>query len=251
MDGDQRHLTVLRVEAPVADTPLGRARRDFVFGDVWGRPVLGVKDRRLVSLAGVASTNALSSIDAHVYAALRSGDLTLQELHEFVLHFAVYCGWPKASQLEVSVRTQWVRYHEDQGLEAPAWPGLPLDDLGPVALDERLAQGHRSFEDVNHMALPLADTPYLHSGVVTFVFGHVWNRPGLTRRERRLITVACVGASEALTPIVTHVTAALESGDVPYEEMQELILQFAVECGFARAQVLSDVAEGWYRSQLV
>ena len=78
MDGDQRHLKVLRVEAPVADTPLGRARRDFVFGDVWGRPVLGVKDRRLVSLAGVASTNALSSIDAHVYASLRSGDLTLQ-----------------------------------------------------------------------------------------------------------------------------------------------------------------------------
>jgi 4-carboxymuconolactone decarboxylase len=247
--GDQQYLKILGVEPPVAETPLARAQREYVFGEVWDRSGLSMRDRRLVSLAGVASTNAVSSIDAQVYAALQSGDLTLQELHEFVLHFAVYCGWPKASQLEVSLRTQWIRYHEVQGLDAPAWPDLPLNDLGPVALDERLAQGHRAFEEVNHMALPLADTPYLHSGVVTFVFGHVWERPGLTRRERRLITVACVGASEALIPIVTHVTAALASGDIPYGEMQELILQFAVDCGFARAQVLSDVAEDWRRSQ--
>lgn len=249
MNGDQQFREVFGVEPVEALTPLARAEREFAFGDVWSRSGLSRRDRRLVSLAGVAATNAVSSIDAHVLAALGSDDLTLDELQEFVLHFAVYCGWPKASQLEVSLRTNWIRHHEAQGVDAPPWPNLPLEDLGAVALDERLAQGHRSFEEVNLMAMPVADTPYLHSGVITFVFGHVWERPGLTRRERRLITVACVGASEALTPIVTHVTSALESGDVPYDEMQEVILQFAIECGFPRAQVLADVAEEWRRSR--
>jgi 4-carboxymuconolactone decarboxylase len=248
VNGDESYREIFGVEPTSAHTPLARAQQDFVVGRVWARPGLSMRDRRLVSLAAVASTNAVASIDAHVFAALQSGDFTLQELHEFVLHFAVYCGWPKASQLEVSLRTQWFRYHEAQGVEPPAWPALPLDDLGPVAPDERLAQGHRSFEEINLMALPPPDTPYLHSGVVTFVFGHVWERPGLTRRERRLITVACVGASEALTPIMTHVTTALASGDIPYDTMQEVILQFAIECGFARAQVLADVAADWYLS---
>jgi 4-carboxymuconolactone decarboxylase len=31
-------------------------------------------------------------------AALRTGDITLDELREFVLHLAVYAGWPTASE---------------------------------------------------------------------------------------------------------------------------------------------------------
>jgi 4-carboxymuconolactone decarboxylase len=33
-------------------------------------------------------------------AAFESGDCTFEEMQEFVLHYAVYCGWPSASFLE-------------------------------------------------------------------------------------------------------------------------------------------------------
>ncbi|MBK5288798.1 MAG: carboxymuconolactone decarboxylase, partial [Acidimicrobiia bacterium] len=41
-------------------------------------------------------------ISQHVYAALASGDITREEFCEFVLHFAYYHGWPRASALEMA-----------------------------------------------------------------------------------------------------------------------------------------------------
>jgi 4-carboxymuconolactone decarboxylase len=36
-------------------------------------------------------------MEAHLGAALRSGDISMEELREFVIHFAVYAGHPQAS----------------------------------------------------------------------------------------------------------------------------------------------------------
>ena len=91
---------VMVADPPVASSPLGVASEDFVFGKVWARPGLSRRDRRFVTLACVCAADAVASIDEQVYAALASGDITLEEMLEFVLHFAVYCGWPKGSQAE-------------------------------------------------------------------------------------------------------------------------------------------------------
>ena len=45
-----------------------------------------------------------SEADAHAYAALKSGDLTREELEELVLHYAVYCGWLNGRKLDQAVR---------------------------------------------------------------------------------------------------------------------------------------------------
>ena len=93
------------------------------------------------------------------------------------------------------------------------------------------------------------DTPYRHAGILNFVFGHVWQRPGLTRRERRIITVAASRLDDAPMPLRTHVTAALHSGDVTKDEMDELVLQFSAYYGFAKGQALADVAEEAWASR--
>ena len=214
--------------------------------EVWSRPGLGVRDRRFVTLACVGAADAVSVIDAHVYAALKSGDITVEQMLEFALHFAVYCGWPKASQVEQSVRDQWQRIHTERGEEAPAFPERSLEDLGRADLRERIDHGIKCFEEVNLIGAPAPDSPYRQAGILNFVFGHLWQRPGLTRRERRLITVPCVGVSDAMGPIYSHVHSALGSGDITYDEMQELILQFAAYSGVAKAQVLQDTAEQWH-----
>src|SRR4051794_37029749 len=87
-------------------------------------------------------------------------------------------------------------------------------------------------------AAPPPMTPYLERGVVDSVFGELWNRPGLSRRDRRLITLACVGAAAVDVPIQQHVYAALESGDITREEMQEFVLHFAYYAGWPRASAL-------------
>ena len=148
-------------------------------------------------------------MDAHVYAALASGDLTVEQLNEFTLHFAVYCGWPRASQLEMSVRSQWQRLHEERGEPVPAFPARTIDDLGVADPAERLAAGMACFEEINLIQSPPPDSPYFYAGILNFVFGHLWLRPGLSRRDRRLITIPCVGVGDAFGPIWSHVTSAL------------------------------------------
>jgi 4-carboxymuconolactone decarboxylase len=207
---------------------------------------LSIRDRRFVTLVCVGAAVDVAAIDAHIYAALESGDFTIEQMNEFTLHFAVYCGWPRASQMEVSVRAQWQRIHDERGEPAPAFPQLTIGDLGVADPAQRIADGIRSFEEINLVQAPPPDSPYFYAGILNYVFGHLWLRPGLTRRERRLITIPCVGVSDAIGPIWSHVTSALGSGDVSYEEMQELIAQFGADAGKKRAQVLKDVAAQWH-----
>lgn len=97
---DQTYREVMTVDPPPVTTPFEVATRDFAFRRVWSRPGLSRRDRRLVTLACVGAADAPQPIEDHVYAALNSGDLSLEEMLEFVLHFAVYSGWPSASHVE-------------------------------------------------------------------------------------------------------------------------------------------------------
>src|SRR3954464_4366425 len=79
---------------------------------------------------------------------------------------------------------------------------------------------------------------YIDAGVIGFVFGEMWRRGVLAARDRRWITLTCVGAAGAITPIETHVWAALESGDVSYEEFDEFVLHLATQIGWPKASVM-------------
>jgi len=65
-------------------------------------------------------------------------------------------------------------------------------------------------------------TPYTTAGILNFVFGEVWQRDGLSIRDRRLITLACVGLDDTINPIRSHVFSALKSGDITFDEMREV-----------------------------
>ena len=81
---------------PIAD-PFMEFTTDHVFGRVWTRPGLSTRDRRLVTLTTVAISGAQAALETHVGAAYRSGDLSLEELDEWVVHLAHYAGWPMAT----------------------------------------------------------------------------------------------------------------------------------------------------------
>jgi 4-carboxymuconolactone decarboxylase len=108
---------------------------------------------------------------------------------------------------------------------------------GAVA-EARTATGRRRYREVMVSEAPPPTTPYLARGVVDSVFGELWDRPGLSRRDRRWITLACVGAAAVDMPIEQHVYAALASGDITREELQEFVLHFAYYAGWPRASAL-------------
>jgi 4-carboxymuconolactone decarboxylase len=247
--GEETFREIMTTAPPPPVTPYDAALLDYVYADVWNRPGLSRRDRRWVSLTCVGAADAVAPIEAHVYAALKSGDLSIVEIQEFVLHFAVYCGWPKASLLNQVVATQWSRVLDERGEKVPPTAEVPVWSAG-MDPDDRMAGGAAWFEYINCVQIPPPDTPYISAGILNFVFGEVWQRPGLTDRDRRLITLAAVGVDDTEIPIRSHIYAALKSGDVSLEEMYELILHFAVHSGWPKASFLNQVtAQSWERIQ--
>jgi 4-carboxymuconolactone decarboxylase len=71
--------------------------------------------------------------------------------------------------------------------------------------------------------------------LVDWVFGDVHARPGLSARERELIIVAVLTAIGSSDPQVAAHIRALRAIDVPWEEIEETILQTAPYAGIPRA----------------
>jgi len=240
--GRRAFAEVMTFAAPEDSTPATEhGLIDFVFGEVWSRPTLSRRDRRFVTLPCVAAADTEEPLRDHVYAALNSGDISIAEMRETVLHFAVYSGWPKASRFNIVVDEQWDRIHRERGQTVPPPdPLLPL--VTPSDPEERLLTGEQSFRDINCIPFaPIRDNPYSGAGILNFVFGEMWLRPGLGMKERRLITVACVAFQDAPIPILSHVYAALKSRDVSLDEMDEVALHFGAYYGWAKASHLNQV----------
>jgi 4-carboxymuconolactone decarboxylase len=114
---------------------------------------------------------------------------------------------------------------------------------------ERAERGVQTFQEVLGWPMQPPGSP-LTEAARDFVFSEVWSRPGLDRRSRRWITLACVCAAGSDVAMRTYMTAALNSGDISEPEMREFVLQFAVFQGFPKAatvevllgQIVADLA---------
>jgi len=79
-------------------------------------------------------------------------------------------------------------------------------------------------------------------------WGSTWQRPGLPRSTRSLVTIAMLAALKAPTELKGHVRGALRNGCTP-DEIQEVLLQSLVYCGAPAAQeafrAAKEVIESW------
>ena len=112
------------------------------------------------------------------------------------------------------------------------------EDAARAIAAARTERGRRRYREVMVSDAPPPLSPYLDKGVVDSVFGELWDRPGLSRRDRRFVTLACVAAAAVDEPIRQHTYAALASGDITREEYQEFVLHFAYYAGWPRASAL-------------
>jgi 4-carboxymuconolactone decarboxylase len=103
--GRDTFRAVLGFEAREPNTPLTQAAQDFIFSEVWSRPGLDRRSRRWITLAAVTAAGAPTAMRTYAKAALDSGDITMEELREFVLQFAVFQGFPKAVEFELILNT--------------------------------------------------------------------------------------------------------------------------------------------------
>jgi 4-carboxymuconolactone decarboxylase len=80
------------------------------------------------------------------------------------------------------------------------------------------------------------------------LYGDVWERPGLSKRDRSLITVAALVALYRSDQLRGHIERALANG-VTREEIGELITHLAFYSGWPTAMTAARVAKGVFDQQ--
>ncbi len=95
-----------------------------------------------------------------------------------------------------------------------------------------------------------AQTPFddpFQDLLTRYAWGDVWARPGLSRRDRSLATVAALTALHRPEELRLHLRAALRNG-VTREELGELLLHLAVYCGLPAANAAFRLAHEVFRA---
>ncbi len=76
---------------------------DHLFGTVWTRPGLSMRDKRLMTLTAVTAIGNRDLAELQINAALLNGELTEVELKETAVFLTHYLGFPLGSALNGAV----------------------------------------------------------------------------------------------------------------------------------------------------
>jgi 4-carboxymuconolactone decarboxylase len=118
-----------------------------------------------------------------------------------------------------------------------------------VTDEERRAAGLQNRREVlgdEHVDRAIASTTEFTAPFQDFItryaWGDVWDRPGLTRPQRSMITLAVLAALGRHEELAMHVRGALRNGVTP-EEIREVLLHTAVYAGVPAANSAFAIAK--------
>jgi 4-carboxymuconolactone decarboxylase len=230
--GEERQASLTGQPAVEPATLLESTWRDFIYAEVWTRPGLDLRSRFLISIAAAAGAGNSAALEQHLRGVLAGNFITLAELREAALHVAVYSGWGCGGLIDTALT------------KTAAALGLQPEDYIPLRAapwdpQTRIADGQAGFAKVMLFPTPNSGDAFTEGGILNFVFGEMWTRPGLDERSRRWLTLVGVANSAAAIPIGSHVWAAMASGNATQLEMYEFVLQYAIHAGWPRASVVN------------
>jgi 4-carboxymuconolactone decarboxylase len=76
---------------------------DHLFGTIWSRPGLSMRDKRIMTLSIVTAMGLQDLAEVQVTAALANEELTEDELKEMAIFLTQYVGFPRGSGLNAVV----------------------------------------------------------------------------------------------------------------------------------------------------
>lgn len=82
--------------------------------------------------------------------------------------------------------------------------------------------------------------------ISNYAWGEIWTRPGLSKHNRSLITIAMLIALNRKAELQMHINAAFNNG-VSKDEIKEVIMQSALYCGLPAANEAMHTAEDVFK----
>jgi 4-carboxymuconolactone decarboxylase len=203
-----------------------------VLGGLWKRPQLSPRDRSIVTVAALIARNQTVELPFHLRLALDNG-ITPIEISEIITHLAFYSGWGNATAAVLVTR----QVFDERGIDADqvAEADVGLLPLNEVAESARATAVEQNFGDV---------APGVVKYTTDTLFHDLWLRPGLTPRDRSLVTVSALVASGQVAQIPYHLNRAMDNG-LTKVQASEVLTQLAFYAGwpnvFSAMPVFKDV----------
>ncbi len=198
---------------------LEKYKQDTLFGDLWKRPGLTVRDRSIVTLAALITRNQTAEMPHYLNLALDNG-VKPTEISEIITHLAFYAGWGNAMAATAVAKDAFVarKITADQ---------LPPESPNLLALNEAAeADRAKRVGDLFGAVFP---------GVVQYttdvLFRDLWLRPGLAPRDRSLVTVSALVASGQVAQLTGHVNIGINNG-LTQTEIAEALTHLAFYVGW-------------------
>ena len=76
---------------------------DHLFADIWSRPGLSIRDRRLLLLGALTAQGLTDVAEIQIGAALHNEELDEEQLKEIALFPCHYVGWPLGTKLDSTI----------------------------------------------------------------------------------------------------------------------------------------------------
>ena len=87
---------------------------DHLFGEVWTRSELDIRDRRLMTIGVLAALGQSQLVEIQFQSALDRGELTEDQVRETVVHLAHYIGWPLSTGVNEVAEKVIARRHRTE-----------------------------------------------------------------------------------------------------------------------------------------
>jgi alkylhydroperoxidase/carboxymuconolactone decarboxylase family protein YurZ len=97
--GNDRGFAERLANLPPESAPYSEATVDEVFAELWNRPGLSVRERRLLTIGVTAALGRADLAEVQFIGALTNGELDRAQIGEVILHLAYYAGWPNAQAM--------------------------------------------------------------------------------------------------------------------------------------------------------
>ena len=77
---------------------------DHLFGTIWTRPGLSMRDRRMMLIGVLTALNQEELIEVQINAVMQNEELTREELREMAIFLTHYVGFPLGSKLDGAIK---------------------------------------------------------------------------------------------------------------------------------------------------
>lgn len=77
----------------VLDSDFLKITVENLFGDIWNRPGLALRDRSMITVAALTVLGREPELKIHIRGALNAG-ISREMINEMMIHLAHYGGWP-------------------------------------------------------------------------------------------------------------------------------------------------------------